>query len=91
MSRIDTQSQKAPELEFPIPRKSPYFILLSHISGAGRCRRCRHTSGVGNQVMIYAYPTVIALVAKSSHIRLLSACLDQVVTFLYGVNTTIII
>ena len=31
VSRIDTQSQKAPELEFPIPRKFPYFILLSHI------------------------------------------------------------
>ena len=34
VSRIDTQSQKAPELEFSIPRKSPYFILLSHT--------CRH-------------------------------------------------
>ena len=33
VSRIDTQSQKAPELEFPIPRKSPYFILLSHTFG----------------------------------------------------------
>ena len=32
VSRIDTQSQKAPELEFSIPRKSPYFILLSHIT-----------------------------------------------------------
>ena len=30
VSRIDTQSQKAPELEFPIPRKFLYFILLSH-------------------------------------------------------------
>ena len=30
VSRIDTQSQKAPELAFPIPRKFLYFILLSH-------------------------------------------------------------
>ena len=30
VSRIDTQSQKASELEFPIPRKILYFILLSH-------------------------------------------------------------
>ena len=37
VSRIDTQSQKAPELAFPIPRKFLYFILLSHIFDGWIC------------------------------------------------------